>query len=115
MDAAPGHGLPSLLGRNRAHGSALALAREREALVALFGDLGAFPAIAADAFRAEIRQEAARLAFDVGAHVSRASYRRRRSYNSKVQEGDSHECNDSWVFSLNSLKACPHHQIEVDN
>src|SRR6516225_3156414 len=69
MDAVPGQALPSLLGRNRAHGPAVALACEREALVALFGDLGALPAIAADAFRAEIRQEAARLAFDVGAHV----------------------------------------------
>src|SRR5215469_10751544 len=69
MDAAPGQGLQSLLGCNRVHGSALPLAREREALVALFGDLGALPSITPDAFRAEIWQEAPRLSVDVGAHV----------------------------------------------
>src|SRR5258708_1710395 len=49
--------------------SALALTREQEALVAALGNLGAFPAVSAEAFRTEIRQEAARLAGDIGAHV----------------------------------------------
>ena len=51
------------------HGAALTLAREHEALVAFLSNLGAFPAVSGDAFRAEVRQEAAWLAGDVGAHV----------------------------------------------
>src|SRR6202163_710160 len=69
LNTVPGLGSVSLFGRNCVHGPALTLAREREALVALFGDLGALPAIPADAFRAEIGQEAARLAGDIGSHV----------------------------------------------
>src|SRR4051794_33820986 len=59
----------SLFGRNRVHGPDLALAREHEALVALLRDLRAFSAVSADALRAEIGQEATRLALYVGAHV----------------------------------------------
>src|SRR5262249_32939487 len=69
LDATRGQGLSGLFGRDRVHCSALAMAPECKALVALFSHLGTFPAIAADAFRAKIRQEAARLAVDVGAHV----------------------------------------------
>src|SRR4029077_5199718 len=57
-DVAPDRGPSSLLGRNRVHGPALPLACEHEALVTFFGNLGALPAIAADAFGAEIGQEA---------------------------------------------------------
>src|SRR4029077_6797329 len=59
----------NLFSRNRVRRSALTLAREYEALVALLGDLGASPAVAADALGAEIRQEAPRLALDVSAHI----------------------------------------------
>src|SRR6267378_8679725 len=69
LDAAPGQASLSLFGRNCVHGPALTLAREHEALVALLGDLGALPAVPADAFRPEVGQEAARLAGDVGSHV----------------------------------------------
>ena len=69
LNAVPGLGSFSLLGRNRVHGPALTLAREHEALVALLGDLIALPAVPADAFRAEVGQEAARLPGDVGSHV----------------------------------------------
>src|SRR3954447_5849907 len=40
-----------------------------EAFVALGGDLVALPAVSADTFRPEIRQERAWLARDVGSHV----------------------------------------------
>ena len=43
-----------LLGRLCTHGPALTLTREHETLVALLGDLGALPAVAADALRAEV-------------------------------------------------------------
>src|SRR3981081_1647705 len=69
LNAVPGLGSFSLFGRNCVHGPALTLAREREALVALFGDLGALSAVSAAAFRAEIGQETARLAGDIGSHV----------------------------------------------
>lgn len=69
LDATPDQELSGLFGRDRVRGPTLTVAREREALVVLFGDLGALPAIAADAFRAEIRQEAVRLAVNVGPHV----------------------------------------------
>src|SRR5882762_8268492 len=69
LDAAPGQSSLSLFGRNWVHRPALTLAREQEALVALLGDLIALPAVPADAFRAEVGQEAARLPGDVGSHV----------------------------------------------
>jgi len=69
LNATPGQSSSSLFGRNYVHGPALTLARECEALVALLGDLRALPAVPADAFRAEVGQEAARLAGDVGSHV----------------------------------------------
>src|ERR1700730_18441911 len=69
FDAAPGQGSSSLFGRDCVHGAALTLAREHEALVTLLGDLGALPAVPADAFGSEVGQEAARLAGYVGAHV----------------------------------------------
>src|SRR5258705_10160069 len=78
MNAAPGQGSSSSFGRNCVHGSAPTFAREHEALVALLGDLGALPAIPADAFRAEVRQEAARLAGDIGAHVPGIGARQQR-------------------------------------
>jgi hypothetical protein len=68
MNTAPGQGSSSSFGRNCVHGPALTFAREHEALVALFGYLGALPAVSADAFGAEVAQEAARLAGYVGAH-----------------------------------------------
>src|SRR6476660_6298987 len=58
-----------LFGCNRMDRPALTLACEHETLVALLGDLGALPAIAADALGTEIGQEAARFAVDVCAHV----------------------------------------------
>src|SRR5437660_1732220 len=78
LDAAPRRGWLDLFGRNRVHGPTLTTVREREALVALFGDLGALPAISADAFRAEIGQETARLAGDVSAHVPGVGARQER-------------------------------------
>src|SRR5262249_58491064 len=69
LNTTPGHGPVSLFGRNRMHRSAVTLACEHEALVALLGGLSALLAIATDAFGAEIGQEAARLALDIGAHV----------------------------------------------
>src|SRR5262249_43243019 len=65
----PGKRQSGLFGRDRVRGPTLTCAGERKPLVAVLGDFGALPAISADAFRAEIRQEAARLALDVGAHV----------------------------------------------
>src|SRR3984893_8151054 len=65
----PGQGSLSLFGRDCVHGAALTLARGHEALVAPLADLGTLPAISADAFGAEIGQEPARLAGDVGSHV----------------------------------------------
>jgi hypothetical protein len=59
----------SLFGRNRLHGAALTSGREHEAFVAVLRDLGALPAIPADALRTQIGQEAPRLAGDVSSHV----------------------------------------------
>src|SRR4029450_4944613 len=67
MNDAPGQGRSSSFGRNCVHGSAPTFAREHEALVALLGDLGALPAIPADAFRAEVTQAAARASGESGA------------------------------------------------
>src|SRR5215831_9363735 len=48
-----------LFGRDPVNCPALILACERKPHVAVFRNLGALPAISADAFRAEVRQEAA--------------------------------------------------------
>ena len=66
---------PFSLFRNSADSSPVALAREHEAFVAARSDFVAFPAVSTEAFRAEIGREAARIAGDVGARVSRNSPR----------------------------------------
>ena len=61
LNAAPGQGSSSLFGRDCVHGPALACAREHETLVTVLRDLRALSAVSADAFGAEVAQEAAPL------------------------------------------------------